>query len=271
MAINTKEISLIGANYSEVCQAYFSAIASFDNVTAEGVHPSSSTTYEYFTITDGEYTFRILLSGVTTNQLMNVGVCTSSSSGGSSVAYFNVNRGSYSRTGTAIWTNNAIYSHARIFYDENNNFIAASGLYAENYTAPYWFGIFHYKEKPLFFDSYGMSFYDMTLATPNFHSYLVLGDTNLDRNHDSSDSVYMEQYLIEYTNIYTYLSVYDFLDEDFLAIYNNAFFSNTSTVVNGFMFIATEDGDYMMLRCSSNNVWLKIDDVGAKEIIVYNG
>ena len=271
MAIHTKEISLLGQSYSEICQAYFSAIASFDNVTAEGAHPSSSTTYEYFTITDGNYTFRILLSGNTTNQVLNVGVCSSSSSGGSSVAYFNVNRGSYSKTKSAIWTNGAIYSHARLFYDEDNNFIAASGLYAENYTAPYWFGIFHYNNKPLWFDSYGMDFYDMTLSTPAHHSYLILGDTNLDRNHDTPDSVYMERYLIEYTDMQTYMSVYDFVAEELFAIYNNAFYTNTSTVVNGFMFIATEDGDYMMLRCSGGNVWLKIDDVGAREVIIYNG
>lgn len=271
MSVKTKEISLLGASYSEICQAYFSAIASFNNVTAEGVVPSSAITYEYFTITDGNYTFRILLSGNTSGQTMSVGVCTSSSSGGSSVSNFNVNRGSYSVTATATWINNAIYSHVRLFYDENNNLIAASGLYAENYKPPFWFGFFHFNDKPLWFNSYAMEFFDMTLSTPAHHSYLILGDNNLDRNHDSSDSVYIERYLIEYTDMQTYMSYDDFLDEELYAIYNNSFYTNTSTAINGFMFIATEDGDYMLLHGTGAEIWMKIDDVGAKEIIIYNG
>lgn len=267
MAIYTKEITLIGANYNEICKAYFSAIASFSNVTGEGVTDASTTVYEYFTVTDGSYTYRFMLRGITSGEVMRCGTCNAGSTGGNCVTFFNMNNNSYSKTAAAKWYTYALYSHARLFYDENNNFIGASGLYAENYKAPYWFAFFHYKGKPLWFDSYNMYLHDMSASTPQFFSYLVLSDTSLDRNHDEIDSVYMESYLIEYTNMITYMTENDLLDEEVYAIYNNAFFTNTSTIVNGFMYIATEDGNFMMLY---SNVWLRIEDIGTKETIIYN-
>lgn len=268
MAIHTKEITLIGANYIEICKAYFSAIESFSNVTGEGVADASTTVYEYFTVTDGSYTYRFMLRGITSNEELRAGTCDSSSSGGNCIMYLNANRNSYTKTGTAIWCTNALYSHARLFYDEDNNFIGSSGLYGQNYKAPDWFAFFHFGGKPLWYDSYNLTLQDMSLSRPQFFSYLTLPDRNLDRNHDVIDSVYVEGYVIEYYEPYTSNRVYDSLDEEVYAIYNNAFFSNTSTIVNGFMYIGTEDGNFMLLR---DNVWLRVEKIGAKETIIYNG
>lgn len=274
MGFLTKEYTFIGSSYLELAQAYMSAVASYDNVTGEGVTVNGTTNaYEYFTMTDSEddeLTYRFCLNAYTSSYTMRAGPATSGQSGGTVSKYYDINSGSSSKY---ISYGGKMYSHARFFYTTGNKFVGATGLYGVNYNPVTWFAIFHDNlKKPLwcYLEITGSTtgkhkLYDMSQANPTGSLYATFyTEESMSINNETPDTVYMDlQGIIKSNYIDGFLP-------DVYAIYNNSFFRliNSYKHVNTLLLINTEAGQFMSLR---SNTWLKIDGVGKDTTVVFNG
>ena len=278
MAINTREYTFIGSTYQEIVRAFFSAIGSYNNITAEGVTASSTNCYEYFTIEDhlnDNLTYRICLNAYDSGYTMRSGPARSSHTGGNMVSYIDINSGSNTKYKSF---GGKLYSHCRMFYDGSNNFIGSTGLYGDNYNPVLWFGIFHDdKNTPFYYmvNTSAMSgannLYDMTYNPPSASGITIVEDetsseNELSLNNETSDTVYLDRqcyYTYSTNNVEGYLP-------DVYTLYNNSFYRlvNGKRNVNTLLLVNTEKGQYMGLRPST---WLKIGKVGEHKVVIYNG
>lgn len=271
MSINTRAYTFIGNSYQEIVKAFFSAINSYANITMGTVTSTSANCYAYFTVTDSindQLSYNFCLNAYDSGYTMRAGPAGSGYSGGSMVTYFDINSGSYSKIKSGIAGTNFYYSHCRMFYDENDNFIGSTGLFAENFTSPYWFAIFHKNDgTPIWIkmnaNGYN-SVYDMSQSPPasNYEGFYV--ETSMSTNQETPDSVYIELQATEQNS-----QLNGFIP-DVYAIYNNTFMMRTNNIthVKGLLFINTEMGQFLGLR---KNTWLKIENVGENTTVIYNG
>lgn len=262
MALNTKEYTFIGESYFEIVQAYFAAIASYPNVTGDGVTVASTQVLETFTVTDGELTYKFGLKATVSNQYTqsNPYLYAFPYSTETSSTTYQISNNSYSIFKNCIWGSGKKYSHARMFYDANGNFVAASALYAENYTAPSWFAILHIDNdptKPVWVRGRSELF-DLTVSSSSNPLSSLYIEYSMSTNHETAGTVYIE----EMTD-----SNGDMKFPDLFILYNNTFYNYNKTT-NGFLFVNTERGQYMRMAL---NVWFKIDSIGENETYIYNG
>lgn len=274
MSINTREYTFIGNTYAELVQAFFSAIAKYSNMTAEGVYVSSSNVYEYFKMKDTLYPqmqYRLCFNAYMNGYTLRAGPARSNSANGDMVTYTDINSGSHTKYKQY---GGKLYSHCRMFYEGEDKFIGSTGLYGDNYDPVLWFGIFHdEREYPVFYklDTTWLGaneLYHMTYLS-GWGTIIYEPETNtndLSLNHETSDTVYIEKQCYQQASQNV---VVGYLPEVY-SIYNNSFYRiiNNKRIVNTLLLINTEMGQFLSLR---PNVWLKIGTVGEHVTVIYNG
>ena len=263
--MNVKSYTFIGTTYLEIVKAFFKAISEFNNITAEGGSSISGGYYEYFTVADqvsASVSYRFCLYALTSNSQLRAGYANVGQTGGSMVAYQDINAGSYSKYKSY---GGRLYSHCRIFYDDSNNFIGTTGLYAENFSSPWWFAIVHAIDGTPIWLKQGTGEITTPYDLVNKYSWANLFDEGSDDGQsDDGFSVNNE------TSDTVYIDVPDYRLPDVYRIYNNTFFytQNATKVCKGLLYINTEAGQFISLRA---NIWFKIDNVGVHTTVIYNG
>lgn len=268
MDIKAQFCTFIGANFEQIMRCYLAKIESFDNITSEGIVYASGYTYEYFTLTDGEQTFRFCVRGQDSYNRMYVSIAGPSSSGGTGLLNFQLNSSLsllyYDTSGTGLY-----YVNCWVF-SSGNNFVGMSVLFAQTNAPQGWFLFLKNQEDELrlvpsrSYDSTQLYVHDSEYSDQTRR--LIKLNSNLDsanaRKQDLPDYVYIESatYKSTSTNEFGVLQGLYYLMN--YMIYD----LGTGNYQKSFQMIGTEDGSYLHLN---QDIFVKIAEVLEKSVVKY--
>lgn len=260
MAINSQRVALIGNTYSEITQALFGKLNSFDNVTGEGKVVTTNNVYEYFSISIGESTYRMCVQFKTQGNYnyFIVGIADSGSSGGSSSApvelnYENKNNPSYGQ----LNADTRHYVYVRIFTNSDGEFVGISAFHTTTSKNCKLFLLVKCENENYLLYSEGDGY---ILNLNDYNNYYITTDSNYDGYYESVDSVFLEP-------CYVLIDEYYYPVQDLFHIWNNQLFTyNSDHDTNGFIIIGTEEGNYMAIY---KDKWIAYGKTEANEVYEY--
>lgn len=247
--MRVQQCKFVWTNSYDFVRAIWAKMAEYDNVTRLN-DEGSSYPREYFDISLGTYSYRIMLQS-NGSSWFYICPCSSSDSGGSYTARIQIQISSiYTQENTPEARN---VSYMKFLTDDVGNFLGFTMPYADSRNYPhFWLVTTNNNEGfPVLIESYLSNAYKM-VDTPTYVGALV---QSYDLPHESNETLYIEQVI--------YTSGEGGGLTDLWCVANNSFY-HFSQICSSFLFVNTDRGQYLKLR---NFIWAQITYVNPDEIV----